>query len=278
MYVLQADKQHTILNLLVEGNSIRSCERLTGVHRDTICRLLVRTGDKCRDFLDAYMRSLNLRHLECDEIWTFVGIKQKRIPEGTNDSRIGDQYLYVAFDEETKLVPTFIIGKRTREMAERFMLDLAGRIVHSVQVRPQVSTDGFAPYPSAVDLAFARECKFGQLIKSFNENKEQPGRYGPPAMVQTDRRPLWGITDPFTICTSHVERNNLTIRTFMRRFTRLSLGFSKKLENLAAAVALHMAYYNFCWRNRLMRITAAMAAHVTDELWDFDRLMREIGM
>ena len=278
MYVLATDKRQTILNLLVEGNSIRSTERITGVHRDTIRRLLVRTGDKCRDFLDSRMRGLRLNHLECDEIWTFVRVKQAHIKPQHDDSEIGDQYLFVAFDQETKLVPSFIIGKRTAERTERFMLDLAGRVIHNGQKRPQISTDGFAAYPNAVDLAFADESRYGMIIKAFNENQEQPGRYGPPEMTLADRRPLWGIDDPFSICTSHVERNNLSIRTFMKRFTRLSLGFSKKLENLAAAVALHMAFYNFCWKPRLLRMTPAMAANVTTELWDLERLIEEIEM
>jgi hypothetical protein len=123
----------------------------------------------------------------------------------------------------------------------------AGRRRRGPERKSQLSTDGFAGYPSAVDLAFAQEATYGQIIKSFNEG-EQPGRYGPPDMVQADRRPYWGIEDAFSICTSHVERNNLTIRTFMRRYTRLSLGFSKKLENLEAAVALHVTYFKFCWR------------------------------
>ena len=124
---------------------------------------------------------------------------------------------------------------------------------------------------------FPQQANYGVLVKSFSEGKQE-GRYGPPGMIHADRQPLWGVEDPYTICTSHVERNNLTIRLFMKRFTLLSLGFSKKLENLAAAVALHMAYYNFCWRNRLMRQTAAMAAGVTTELWDLERLLVEVGL
>lgn len=277
MYVLAADKQHAVLNLLVEGNSIRSTERITGVHRDTICRFLVRTGDKCRDFLDGRMRNLKLDHLQMDEIWTFVRVKQAHIEPGQSDAKIGDQYLFVAFDQTTKLVPSFIIGKRVREVTERFTLDLASRIVHNAAHKPQVSTDGFIAYPSAIDLAFAQQVNYGVLVKTYGEGKQE-GRYGPPDMVQADRRPLWGITDEFSICTSHVERNNLSIRTFMKRFTRLSLGFSKKLENLAAAVALHMAYYNFCWRHGSLRMTPAMAAGVTSELWDLERLMDEAAI
>jgi IS1 family transposase len=279
MRVLKSDKQRDILHLLIEGNSIRSTERLTRVHRDTIMRLLVRAGDLCREFLDERMRNLKLNHLQLDEIWTFVDTKQAHIKaERRGDDSIGDQFVFVAFDEDTKLIPSFAIGKRTAELTERFALDLADRIVHQEGKHiPQISTDGFAAYPNAIDLAFAREASYGVLIKSYSES-EQPGRYGPPDMVQTDRRPLWGITDPYSICTSHVERNNLTIRTFLRRFTRLSLGFSKKLENLCAAVALHVAHYNFCRRHGSLRMTPAMSAGVVTEMWSLERLMREIGM
>jgi IS1 family transposase len=277
MYVLRADKRHTVLNLLVERNSIRSTERITRVHRDTVMWLLVRAGELCLDFLDGCMRGLRLNHVQVDEIWTFVQIKQGHIRDGRNDALIGDQYLFVGIDRDTKLVPSFTIGKRTAEVAERFMLDLADRIIHTPAKRPQISTDGFTPYPGAVDLAFADTADFGVLIKTFSQT-EQPGRYGPPDMVQADRRPYWGVIDPFSICTSHVERNNLTLRTFMKRFTRLSLGFSKKLENLKAAVALHMAYYNFCWRHGTLRVTPAMEAKVTNELWKLDRLLEKIGL
>jgi IS1 family transposase len=277
MHALKSDKRSTVLRLMVEGNSIRSAERITRVHRDTITRLLLHAGGLCRAFLDERMRGLKLDHLQIDEIWTFVRIKQAHIPGDWDDAEIGDQYLFVGIDQETKLVPSFTIGKRTAENAERFMLDLADRIAHSPDHRPQISTDGFAAYPGAVDLAFAQEARYGQLIKDFTEG-EQLGRYGPPEMVRADRRPFWGIDDPYSICTSHVERNNLNLRNFMRRFTRLSLGFSKKLENLEAAVALHMCYYNFCWRHGTTRVTPAMAAKVTGELWSLDRLIGETGL
>jgi IS1 family transposase len=279
MRVLAADKQRTILHLLIEGNSIRSTERLTRVHRDTIMRLLVKAGEASHALLDQRMKGLKLKHLELDEIWTFVDTKQAHIkPERVGDTSIGDQFLFVAFDEDTKLIPTFAIGKRTTEVTEAFALDLASRVIHQEGVHiPQISTDGFAAYPGAIDLAFAREASYGVLIKDYTES-EQPGRYGPPDMVHADRRPQWGIDDPYSICTSHVERNNLTIRTFLRRFTRLSLGFSKKLENLCAAVALHFAHFNFCRRHGSLRMTPAMSANVVGEMWSLDRLMREIGM
>ena len=274
-YVLPQLKQQQIIHLLVEGNSIRSIERLTGVHRDTIMRLAVKVGGKCKAFLNAWMRNLKLRHVQADEIWTFVGCKQGNLDRAlVINPTMGDQYLYIAFDQDTKLVATFAIGKRNKEVAQAFMYDLADRIVSDA---PQLSTDGFNGYPSAVKNAFGDEIAYGQIIKEFAESP-QPGRYGPPVMVAAERRQITGLTDidPYSICTSHVERNNLTIRTFMKRFTRLSLGFSKKLENLAAAVAIHVAHYNFCRIHSTIRMTPAMAAGVTDHVWELDELLAAI--
>jgi IS1 family transposase len=282
VYVLKSDLRRSVLHLLVEGNSIRSTERLTGVHRDTIMRLLVQAGDGALALLDDRMRNLKVRHIECDEIWTFVRIKQGHIPIGRNDSLIGDQYTFVAIDQDSKLIPSFTVGKRTRENAEQFMLDLADRIraprPGEPKIRLQISTDGFAGYPAAVDLAFANTVDYGVIIKNFREGVEQPGRYGPPKLEGTAREVITGDIDPYSICTSYVERQNLTMRTFLRRLTRLSLGFSKKLENLRAAMALHVAYYNLCRRHGTLRMTPAMAANVTREMWDLERLMNEIGL
>ncbi len=285
--ILKADKKRAIIHLLAEGNSIRSAERLTGIHRDTIMRVLIATGNKCRELLDRELRGLELRHVQCDEIWTFVGKKQGRLrvnEKGRAD--IGDIYLWTALDTDTKLMASYAIGKRSADMARRFMVDLAGRLLtpnphasdahhfRPEEIKPivQISTDAFAAYSEAVDLAFGRYAAYGQIIKDYR-NAEQPGRYAAPEMMGATRRPVFGNVDPDSICTSHVERNNLTIRTFMRRFTRLSLGFSKRLENLAAAVALHTAHYNFCRRHSTLRTTPAMAAGVTNTLWSLADLI-----
>jgi IS1 family transposase len=273
---LSYDERRTIIHLLVEGNSIRSIERLTGVHRDTIMRLMVKVGKKAKDFLDAQLRGLRLRHIEADEVWTFVKRKQGTLgPEHAGNHTIGDQFLYIAIDEDTKLIASFALGKRTSEVTNAFMDDLAGRIVTET---PQLSTDGFNAYPAAVKSAFGDDVTYGQIIKDFAE-PVQPGRYGPPVMVASERRLILGLEDVDlnTICTSHVERSNLTIRTFMRRFTRLSLGFSKKLENLAAAIALYIAHYNFVRVHGSLKMTPAMAAGVTDELWTLDDLLAALA-
>jgi IS1 family transposase len=281
VYRLSRERQVAVAHLLCEGDSIRSAERLTGVHRDTIMRLMVRLGTRCRAFLSDRLRGLQLDHIQADEILTFVRKKQGRLrPEERADDGIGDQFLVVALDQRTKLIASFKVGNRNRQMTEAFMLDLAARVVApaigGTGYRPQISTDGWAAYPGAVDLAFADTVRHGVLIKEFRES-EQPGRYGPPELVSETRRPLAHDLPPDAICTSHVERNNLTIRTFMKRFTRLALGFSRKLENLEAAVALHVAHYDFCRFHSAIRSTPAMAAGVAGHPWGMGELLEEAG-
>ncbi len=286
--VMSTEKRNTILRLLVEGNSIRGVTRLTQTNIHSVLRQLTWAGQHCRELMDREFQNLRLGHIECDEIWTFVAKKQSRltIDERAERGDIGDVYPWTGIDQETKLMPTFMLGKRSADMARRFMMDLAGRLEwpkasqsddQSYQ-RPgyrylvQISTDGFAAYHEAIDMAFGPYAKFGTIIKDYrNANMI----YTPSEMVGTKRRAVYGLNEREigSICTSHVERNNLTIRTFMKRFARLALGFSKKFANLEAAVNLHMAYYNFCWRPGKMRVTPAMAAGVTSSLWNFDDLM-----
>jgi IS1 family transposase len=289
---LPREKQIEVLHHLVEGNTLRSATRLSGVHRTTIMKLMVKFGEACKAYMDANLRGLNLRHVEVDEIWTFVLKKQGRLQVEEKAQRfdIGDVYLWTCIDQDSKLVPSFVLGKRSADNARKLMVDLRRRMVMPgpresdltgayVQVT-QISTDGFAGYPEAVDLAFGPYAKYGQIIKDYR-NADQPGRYAPPEMTGTERKGIKGIRgkdQERTICTSHVERHNLTIRTLMKRFTRLSLGFSKKLANLEAAVAIFLAYYNFCWRTRLpgksgrTRVPAAMAVGVSDTMMTFEEL------
>lgn len=293
---MSTEKRNRILRLLVEGSSIRAITRVMQTNIPSVLRQLAWAGEHCREVMDAHFQGLTFNHLECDEIWTFVAKKQARLTVEERQERadIGDVYLWTAFDQETKLVPSFVLGKRSGDMARRFMQDLASRLVfpkphqneHDAylagvfQYITQISTDAFAAYPEAVDLAFGPYAKYGTIKKDYR-NATQPGRYAPPEMVGTDRRGVFGIREgeERTICTSHVERHNLTIRTFMRRFTRLSLGFSKKLENLESAVNLFIAYYNFCWRPRKpdgeggRGLTPVMEAGVTNRLWSFDDLL-----
>ena len=275
-YVLTREESLSVLHLLVEGNSLRSIQRLTGVHRDTVARLMVRVGTRLRGVMDRRFRNLELDHLQCDEIWTFCLKKQARLkPQEQGNDRIGDQYLFIALDETTKMVPSFAIGKRTTETTELFMDDLAGRIVVPPLLqpgsRPMISTDGFNAYPNAVDGAFGGGVNYGTIIKDYQES-EQPGRYGPPVMTGASRQVIQGDFHRSEICTSHVERHNLSIRTFLRRFTRLALGFSKKLENLTACVCLYIAHYNFCRVHSSLPGTPAMAAKIAGHPWTLAEL------
>lgn len=295
---LSPDRQALCLRLLCEGSSIRSTSRITGAHKNTVERLIIQFGQAAQMLLDEKMRGLTLAHVEVDEIWTFVAKKQARltVEERATRHNIGDVYLWTCLDQQTKLIPSFLLGKRSADNARRLMTDLARRLnmprphesddhafeqgAHRTVV--QLSTDGFAAYPEAVDLAFGPYVRYGQIIKQYRNATMQ---YDPSEMVATERRGIRGIDDVMTICTSHVERHNLTIRTFMRRFTRLSLGFSKKLECLEAACILFLAYYNFVRRTRSpdgsgrpgkLRRPAAMMAGVTDHLWNFQELFDEL--
>ena len=277
--VLSPFDQLAVLNLLVEGASLRSITRTTYVHRTTTARLMLSVGERMRDFMNRRFRNLNLTHLECDEIWTFCLKKQAKLkPHEVGNERIGDQYLFVAIDEETKFIPSFVIGKRTKETTELFADDLAKRIVvpplFHPGPRPRFSTDGWNAYPNAIDGAFGGAVDFGVIIKDFTES-EQPGRYGPPEMTGAVRNVIQGNFSRYEICTSHVERHNLSIRTFLRRFTRLALGFSKKLENLAACVSLYIAHYNFCRVHGSLPGTPAMAAKIAGHPWTLEELLAE---
>lgn len=292
-----------IVRLLCEGNSIRSASRLTGCHKTTVGRVVLEFGSSAKLFMDDVLVGLDLQHCEIDETYTFVLKKQARltVEEKASRSDIGEVYLWTAVDQTTKLIPTFLLGKRTGDNARRFMMDLRSRL--AAQPNPhasddhafekgnyppttQISTDGFAAYPEAVDLAFGPYVKYGTIIKEY---RNAGMAYDPGEMVGTRRRAVIGMaeSEERSICTSHVERNNLTVRTFMKRFARLSLGFSKKLENLEAAVAMFVAYYNFVWRTRhsdnsgkpgKLRPTAAMMAKVTDHLWSFDEFYATVNL
>lgn len=289
--IMPVEKRNTILRLLVEGNSIRSITRLMKTNIPTVLRQLVWAGEHCGQLMDTMFRNLTLEHLEIDETWTFVQKKQGRLTVEEKQTRhdIGDVYLWLALDQKTRCIPSFMLGKRTGDSARHFMMDLRSRLQfpnahasddhnwtsRSFQTITQLSTDGFAAYPEAIDLAFGPYAKFGTIDKEYR-NTTVSGRYSPSDMIGTKRRPRFNMTEGEKrgICTSHVERANLTVRTFMKRFTRLALGFSKKIENLQAAVNLFVAYYNLCWRPGKMRVSPAMAAGVTDRLWSFDDLLR----
>jgi len=270
MNVLPRDKQIAILHALVEGNSVRSTSRMTGAHVATILNLLVKTGKECDGIHDRMMRHLDCSQIQVDEIWSFVGCKQRHLPPGEKSER-GDAYTFVALDRDTKLVPAYWVGKRDGWNAQTFMLDLAERL--APDMRPQISSDAFDSYPWAIESAFGSAVDYGQILKKYGSEDAGRGRYSPPKVTEVDKTIVSGAPDEEMICTSHVERQNLTMRMAMRRFTRLTNAFSKKLENLKAAVSLHFAYYNFVRVHQSLRITPAMAAGVTDRVWSLDELI-----
>ncbi len=268
---LKKEKQVAVITALVEGNSIRSTERMTGVHRDTIVRLLQRTGAYCAWVMDARMRNLECRSIQADEIWAYVGKKQGHLTPEEKAFRqdLGDQYVFVALDPETKIIPAYEIGKRNMATTKKFMFDLAGRLTNHVQL----TTDAFQPYYEAGDMAFGRDVDYAQLHKTYKLNGER--RYSPPDIVAVFHYVMMGNPQRQYISTSLVERQNLTMRMQMRRFTRLTNGFSKSLVSLKAAVALHFAYYNFVRIHRSLRVTPAMEAGITKRLWSIEDLLAE---
>jgi IS1 family transposase len=269
MYTLSTEKKLAVIGAMVEGSSIRSVERMTGVHRDTVMRLVLRVGGNCGRLLDERMRGLHCRLVQADEIWTYVGKKERRMVQGDDPREVGDQYVFVAMDPETKLVPCFRVGKRNAENTWYFVRDLQERLASRVQL----TTDGFRPYIGAVEDAFGANVDYAMLIKMYSESGLADKRYSPGEIVNALPIPVSGNPKPYLISTSHIERQNLTIRMQLRRFTRLTNAFSKKLENLKAACALHFAWYNFCRVHSSLRVTPAMAAGIADEVWALNALL-----
>jgi len=266
---LSLTRRTQIINCLVEGSSIRSTERMTDTHRDTIMRLMVEVGTGCAALANEQMRNLDCRRIQCDEIWTFCRMKQARILRFTDRTKVGDQWTFVAIDSETKLVPSYLVGKRSRETAVAFMTDLSERLSNRVQI----SSDSLRSYVDAVERAFGADVDYGQIVKFYDAEPIGPGRYAPPRVTGVERTVIAGSPDQAHISTSHVERQNLTMRMSMRRFTRLTNAFSKKFENLQAAVALHFAHYNLVRLHKTLRVTPAMAANVTDRVWSLEELV-----
>jgi IS1 family transposase len=262
--VLPKDKQIMVVSALAEGSGIRSIERMTGIHRDTIMRLGVRIGQGCAKLIDGKMRNLSCKLLQFDEIWGFIGKKQRRVEIG-DDPQYGDVWTFCAIDAETKLVPSFKVGKRDLVTANAFVSDVASRMKNRVQI----SSDGLKAYVDSVEQTFGTEVDFGQIIKTYiADGSQSPDRkYSPSRIASAEKNRIMGNPNMDLISTSYVERLNATTRLHMRRLTRLTLAFSKKLENFEAAVALHFAYYNFVKIHKTVRCTPAMAANVEKSLW-----------
>lgn len=269
MNVLSLERQCSVIGALVEGNSIRSVERMTGIHRDTIMRLMVRVGHRCESLLDKTMRNLNCKNIQMDEIWCYVGKKQRHLNKTDNPDLLGDQWVFVALDADSKLIPAHRIGKRDYPTAKSFLNDLSGRLNNRVQL----SSDALRAYVEAVENSFGANVDYAQVVKTYEAEPSGAGRYSPPHVISAARLIISGFPDLQNVSTSYVERQNLTMRMHMRRLTRLTNGFSKKLENLKAAVALHFAHYNFVRIHQSLRVTPAMAAGITGHLWSIGDIL-----
>jgi transposase-like protein/IS1 family transposase len=260
------------VKMLLEGSSIRSTERITDLHRDTILRLLVLVGEKCEKVMGRLIVNVPVRDVQCDEIWGYVYKKEgHKLPAEEDDDSMGDAYCFVAIERDSKLVLNFALGRRSQATTDAF---IEGLRAATGRQRFQISTDGFQPYLSAITTTLSDRCDFAQVIKVYVNDPEGQRRYSPPDVTHTEKIPVMGKPDPRKICTSHVERQNLTIRMQMRRLTRLTNAFSKKWENLWAAYCLHFGWYNFCRIHQSLRITPAMAAGITDHVWELSELIR----
>ncbi len=268
---LNTARRAQVVRCLVEGNSIRATVRMTGVAKNTVVRLLVELGAACTRFMDDSMRNLTCKRLQCDEIWSFVGAKQKNVKPThfENGGYAGDVWTWTAIDADTKLVPCWMIGQRDAIAARAFMDDLAARLSNRVQL----TTDGHRPYLVAVDRAFGGDVDYAMLVKIYGEPAEGQKRYSPADCIGCERKAISGTPDPKHVSTSFAERQNLTMRMSMRRFTRLTNAFSKKVENHAAAVALYFTWYNFGRVHQTLKMTPAMAAGVADHTWSVEELL-----
>lgn len=260
-----------ILACLVEGNSIRATVRMTGSAKNTVVKLLADVGAACAAYQDKALRNLPCKRLQCDEIWSFVYAKAKNVPTAkAAPEGAGDAWTWTAIDADTKLVAAWMIGPRDGGVAYDFMQDLAGRLTNRVQL----TTDGLKAYLEAVDGAFGADIDYAQLVKLYGDapNAGPERKYSPNICLGARPTTVTGNPDIAHVSTSYVERQNLTMRMSMRRFTRLTNGFSKKLENLGHAVALHFMYYNFGRIHQSLRITPAMAAGISDHVWELEEI------
>jgi IS1 family transposase len=268
--VLSTSKQVQIVSALVEGVGIRATARMAGVSKDTVMKLWVDMGEACARFMDEELRELPCKRLEVDEIWSFIYAKVKNVPQDkAGQFGVGDVWTFTAIDAETKLVPSYLVGSRDAGCATEFMQDLAGRLVNRVQL----TSAGHKMYLEAVDAAFGSGIDFAQLVKMYGADPSEEKRYSPAVCIGCERTAVVGQPDPGHVSTSYVERQNLTMRMSIRRFTRLTNAFCKKLRNHAAAMGLYFAYYNFVRIHQTLRCTPAMAAGVSKRVWSIEDLV-----
>ncbi len=260
---LRTAKQAQIIGALVEGNSINATCRMLGVGKHTVLRLLEGAGCACAAYHHRHVRGLRVRRLQCDEIWAFIGAKRKNVRPEREADHWGDVWTWTAIDADTKLIVTYFVGDRGKRSAYEFIADCAERIVG----RPQITTDALRHYLSAIEDAFGADVDYAMLHKLYGASTEDESRYSPATCIGCDMKVVTGDPDPKHVSTSYVERQNLSMRMGMRRFTRLTNGFSKKFENHAHQVALYFFHYNFCRVHKTLRVTPAMEAGLTDHVW-----------
>src|SRR5437667_9132404 len=270
MYKLSTEERTRIVSALVEGNSIRAVSRMSGASRNTIDKLLCELGRACSEYQDKAFRNLRCKRIQCDEGWSFVGAKEKNCTEGMKAKGAGDIWTWVALDPDSKLVPCWFIGQRHAGAAYHFLADLKDRLARRVQP----TTDGHRAYLDATERVFGTEIDYAQLQKIYGAPQDSPEtRYSPAVCMGARKAVVSGAPDHNHISTSYVERQNLTMRMQMRRFTRLTNAFSKKVENLEHGVALHYMYYNFCRIHQTLRVTPAMECGISDHVWDLDEVI-----
>ncbi len=260
---LSTAKRVAVVSALVEGCSIRSTVRMTGVSKNTIAKLLLELGAACTKYQDATLRNLPCKRLQCDEIWSYVGGKDKNLSSEKREQGLGSVWTWTAIDADTKLIASWLVGSRDAGSAYEFMQDVASRLRNRVQL----TTDGHKPYLAAVEDAFGADIDYAMLVKIYGAEAGSETRYSPAVCIGCKTETITGDPDPKHINTSFVERQNLTMRMSMRRFTRLTNAFSKKVENHAAAIALYFMYYNFGRVHQTLRVTPAMEAGVTTHVW-----------
>jgi len=268
---LSARQRTQIIAALVEGNSIRATCRMTGAAKGTVLKLLAEIGSACAAYQEKHLRGLTCRRVQCDEVWAFCYAKEKNVPvKHRGEWGFGDVWTWTAIDADSKLVPCWSVGRRDAGEAHRFIGKLAERLAHRIQL----TTDGFRPYFEAVEGAFGANVDYAMLVKLYGAEPANESRYSPAKCIGARATAITGDPEFEHISTSYAERQNLTMRMSMRRFTRLTNAFSKKVENLEYALALHFMYYNFCRVHQTLKMTPAMAAGLTDHPWTIEEVVR----
>ncbi len=275
MNKLNVERRARIISAFVEGNSIRATCRMTNTAKGTVMRLLADVGGACAEYQDRHLRNLPCQTLQCDEIWAFCYAKEKNVPEKKQGRfGYGDVWTWIAIDADTKLVPSRLVGLRTANYARMFIRDLKGRLANRVQL----TTDGHSAYLTAVEDAFGGDIDYAMLVKLYGKEIDSEKRYSPAKCIGVNPRAITGKPDASKISTSYAERQNLTMRMGMRRFTRLTNAFSKKVENLEYAVALHFMHYNFARPHRTLSNpyprTPAMAAGISNHIWTIEEIVK----